>query len=128
MSLPPDVRPGDPLRADHENALRAEVRRLGSLRGGPGVRVRSGPGGFSVGAIEPGRLIWIKLTGSYSAPGYAWAEMERSGSTWVATGTVGTVALDPAIEQNGDATLTSGDRRYPAWRSESSGELIFLKV
>jgi hypothetical protein len=45
MSLPPRVRPGESIKADHFNRLRAALAALNSLRAGPGLRItRSGSG------------------------------------------------------------------------------------
>lgn len=122
-----DVKAGEPLSAKAENELRRAVREQSQIRVGAGLNVRQGGSGYALDATCPER-IWIRLTSSYTSPGYAWEEVERSGGIWVTTGRTGTVALDPAVEQNADASLTSGSRRYPAERDIASGELIFIKV
>lgn len=122
-----DVQPGEPLSARAENELRQTVREQSQIRVGAGLFARQGAGGFMLEATCPER-IWIQITSSYTAPGYAWSRVERSGGVWVTTGETGTVALDPAVEQNADTSITSGSRRYPAERDLTSGELIFLKV
>jgi hypothetical protein len=59
----PDVRPGDVLRADEWNALSREVRRLGGLRGAPGIDVRQGAGAPSVALRIPPFLRRARVTG-----------------------------------------------------------------
>lgn len=122
-----DVRPGDAPSAQKENELRDAVREQMLLRAGAGVNVRKTGDGFSLQATCPER-IWIRITSSYSSPGYDWEEIERSAGGWITTGRTGAIASDPAIEQNADTSITSGTRRYPAERDQASGELIFLKV
>lgn len=126
---PKTYRKGEVLRAADLSEERAELVRLGKVRGGPGVRVHDGSGGISVALEgEPGPR-WIRLTSSASSGAYSWAEVERDGAHgWITTGTTGTAAGDGAYELNGDATLASGTKVYPASRSETSGEVLFEKV
>ncbi len=125
MPTPPrDIRPGDTLRAHERNELLASLRQVAGVRGNSGGYVRDTGQGRTL--ILPGarERIAIKLTGGYAA-GYPWKEVVRSGSTWVDTGRVGTAALDPAFELNGDGTLSSGSTVYLAQRSIASGAWIF---
>lgn len=122
-------RKGGPLLAADVAEERAELVRLGRITGGPGITVHNGSGGIAIGLDRSSDPFWIRLTSSASSGAYAWVEVERNDAHgWITTDTTGTAALDGAREQNGDATLTSGTKVYPASRSSTSGEVIFEKV
>lgn len=59
----PPFRSGQVLTADRLNALEAEVRRLGQIRGGTGLAVRSGRGGLQIAAVRPSDRYLCKADG-----------------------------------------------------------------
>ena len=86
IPLPSEPRRGDPVTADWARRVAAALRSL-RLRGGPGVRVTTGPDGTTVSAA-PGR-------GRGGADGVAVCEITRvdgNGRVVAAYGTVRTLA------------------------------------
>jgi len=120
------------LTAGMLNAPRAELERLGRLRGGSGVSILDTPGGPQVNIVTPGQL-YIQLTGPAAGDGgYPWAEFVRVYQQgYVATGRTGgndpgADGYDPAYEsQTGDTTLTADGTTYLANYSVTSGNWLF---
>ena len=50
---PPTYKRGDPWRAEDVQAIVAELKRIGNIRGGAGVQVRQGAGGTQLTAVGP---------------------------------------------------------------------------
>lgn len=101
----PRVQPGDPITADHYNAIADALMELG-------IDVAIGGGlNLSGNTLSKYRKAerWIKLTsvsGSGSSAVYAWTTQLRAGGAWVDGLPVGTTTDNPAIRENGTNALT----------------------
>lgn len=132
--IPPRFNPGDRLGAGALNAIMAELRRLGSIRGVAPVRVSSGPEGFCIG-VDVDEVWWIKITASGGDGTYSW-KRQVAGSivgTWADSpgGEQGTVAVppstpafDPAYELNANP-LVPLNSVVEAWRGLTDNALHF---
>lgn len=116
----PRVTPGEPIKAEHANAI-YEAEEMLEIVGVPPIvvdgneiRYEGSPPGF-----------WIKLTGAPSSTAHPWQEViPASGGSWTNGSRSGTTSTDPAYEINGStATLTNKYAR--AWRDPVSYEIRF---
>ena len=126
MFFPRDPKPGDPIRADLPAAQDAEILRLGKIKVGPGLEVRSGPSGIAISLLLPDR-IFIRLTGSSgSGASYPWVQVYHlDGQTWETSTRTGSLTVDPVFERGGATNLTGGNVVYEARRCPTSGEWLF---
>jgi hypothetical protein len=122
MFDPPNLRKGDTLTAEGENAGNQEIARVGRLTGGPGMIVRGG-----AAWIDTNKPFYIKLTSTANGSGgYAWKEVYGAPlGTWADSGRVGSASADPAYERNHDVGLAVDGKVYLADRNEQTGEVIF---
>jgi hypothetical protein len=106
--VPGNVKPGDPIRAEDEMALRKEVERLGRVTVSAPLRLAIDGGGyhFSVGASGDSDGCWIKLT-SRSGQAHAWTEqVPIPTGAWEDGPRDGTTSLNSAYEANLNNTFT----------------------
>jgi hypothetical protein len=119
--------PGDIPTSAAENALNAELQRLGGVRGSGGLVIRQGAGGLAIARI-PADVLDARLTSSANGNGgYSWAEVYHSPpNSWATTGRSGSNSLDPAYERRtGNNTLSAGSKVYTMRRSPTSGAWLF---
>lgn len=127
-----DYQVGDTLTAKDLNTITAELRRQGKWAGQQGlVNVSEDQGGFRFDANCPDDGVWIKLTSGGTGGKYAWTKVSPDGSGgWndAAGSVTGTTTSDPAIEQNGNTTITfTPNPVVRAWRDPASGTLQFQR-
>lgn len=114
------------------NKPRAEVERLGRIRGGSGVVVTQTPGGPMIRLNAPGTM-YIQLTGVAGDGGaYPWMQVLRIfEGGFSPNGNTGSNDADqpnfaPAYEsQTGDTTLTADGTTYLAQQDRTSGAWLF---
>ena len=120
LSLP-DIRPGDPMRAEHLLALYAAVRALELTVAAP---LEMAPGG-AISLNSQGAGMWIRLT-SASGPAFAWTRVfPAAGGGWDDDTLSGTIADDPAVELNGNTAVGTLPLVVRAWRAPTNGQVYY---
>lgn len=116
----PDARKGQPITAEHVNAI---YEALAELEIRPVAPLYFAAKGVVALAARPG--FWIKITGAPSGAKHPWQEVIPSTSGgWTNGAASGTTSTDSAYELNGStATLTNKYAR--AWREGATGEVRF---
>ncbi len=121
----PRADPGDEITTLHFKALYAALEQLKiNIPGGGGLIITETPKGYAM-ASDCREGFWAKLTIN-SSNDYAWIEqIPQSGGAWVDGYSTGTTSTDPAHELNGNTSIPSLPIIVWAWRSATSGEVLF---
>lgn len=117
---PPPAKPGEPILAEHIQAI-LEIRDKLVTEYAPPL-ARNG----DVVYLDALDVFWIKLTGAPSGSAHPWTEqLPDTGGTWVSGYDTGSTTDDPAYEVNGSTTDLSNLIAL-AWRDPTSGEVRFM--
>lgn len=116
----PRVKPGEPIKAEHVNAVYDAAESL-EIVGVPPIMVEGNE--IRYDGLPPG--FWIQITGAPSGAKHPWREVfPVSGGSWTNGSRTGTTSTDSAYEINGStATLTNKYAR--AWRDQATQEIRF---
>lgn len=118
------IKQGDTIKASWLNRLRdAAAKALNIKAEAPLEAIRTAGGWIIRFATNPWGYFWIRILSG--AEPYAWQEaIPASGGTWQVGSKSGTLAIDPAWEQNGNTSVPIGVI-VVARRALSSGTIIF---
>ena len=67
-AIPPNVRPGQPIEADHINAIAQAVRNLLRIRGGKGITVSSDKTGIRISLTAPRDEVLVGIIKAVHSP------------------------------------------------------------
>ena len=102
----PPIRPGDEITASWLNRVRDAAIVLLKLRVEPPLEIVRSAAGLVIRLVHNPRF-WLKVA-SGKQP-YAWADqVPAAGGGWSTGQRSGTIAVDPAYEQNGNTAVPAG--------------------